>query len=173
MKPAWDQLAGEFEGNANVVIVDVDCTSDKSKDLCSKYGVRGYPTIKYFTDSTDELGDAYEGGRTYDDLKKFADESLGPSCSPNNLDLCDKDQVAEIEKYQAMPEAELQEKVDTATKTVADAEKTFKDEVSKLQKTYEGLMKTKDETIEAAKTPELKYIKMVLSAMKKGGKDEL
>jgi len=172
MKPAWDQLAGEFEGNPNVAIVDVDCTSDKSKDLCSKYGVRGYPTIKYFTDSTDELGDPYEGGRSYDDLKKFADESLGPSCSPNNLDLCDKDQVAEIEKYQAMPQAELQEKVDAATKTVADAEKTFKDEVSKLQKAYEGLMKTKD-TIEAAKTPEMKYIKMVLAASKKGGKDEL
>lgn len=40
----------------------------------SKYGVRGYPTIKYFTSSTDPMGDAYEGGRTFDDLKKFATE---------------------------------------------------------------------------------------------------
>merc|ERR1719426_89310 len=72
MKPDWDKLAAEFDGNDAVAIVDVDCTKDDSKDLCSKYGVRGYPTIKYFTSSTDPLGDKYEGGRTYDDLKKFA-----------------------------------------------------------------------------------------------------
>ena len=26
MKPAWDQLAGEYDGHATVVIGDVDCT---------------------------------------------------------------------------------------------------------------------------------------------------
>jgi hypothetical protein len=70
--------------------------------------VKGYPTIKYFTDSTAATGDSYEGGRTYADLKKWADENLGPSCSPKNIDLCDDDQKAEIEKYEAMDVADLQ-----------------------------------------------------------------
>ena len=40
-----------------MLIADVDCTKDNSKDLCSKHGVRGYPTLKYFSDSTDPMGD--------------------------------------------------------------------------------------------------------------------
>lgn len=39
---------------------------------------QGYPTIKYFTDSTDPMGDKYEGGRDYDALKEWCDENLGP-----------------------------------------------------------------------------------------------
>ena len=50
MKPAWDQLSDEFKSSKTVVVADVDCTVHK--DLCGKYGVRGYPTIKYFTSST-------------------------------------------------------------------------------------------------------------------------
>eukprot|EP00038_Savillea_parva_P002994 m.119777 g.119777 ORF g.119777 m.119777 type:complete len:224 (+) comp11036_c0_seq3:413-1084(+) len=175
IKPAWDQLAETFEGNDNVAIVDVDCTKDDSKDLCTKYGVRGYPTIKYITDSTDPMGDKYEGGRDFDALKAFADENLGPSCSPKNLDLCDDDQKAEIAKYSAMTEAELQEMVDASTKAVADAEALFKTEVEKLQKTYEKLSKDKDEAVAAASTPELRYVKQVLGHMKSSAdaKDEL
>lgn len=175
MKPAWDQLAEAFEGNDNVAIVDVDCTKDDSKDLCSKYGVRGYPTIKYFTDATDPMGDKYEGGRDFDALKAFADENLGPSCSPKNLDLCDESQKEEIAKYQAMSQDELQKMVDEATKAAEDAESHFKSEVEKLQKKYEKLSKEKDEAVAAAATPELRVVKQVLGHMKGGGdaKDEL
>jgi len=174
MKPAWDQLAESFEGNDNVAIVDVDCTKDDSKDLCTKYGVRGYPTIKYFTDATDPMGDKYEGGRDFDALKEFADENLGPSCSPKNLDLCDDEQKAEIAKYSDMTQAELQEMVDAANKAVADAEERFKSEVDKLQKKYEKLSKEKDESVAAASTKELRVVKQVLGFKKSsGGKDEL
>lgn len=31
-----------------MLIGSVDCTSDDSKELCEKYGVSGYPTLKYF-----------------------------------------------------------------------------------------------------------------------------
>lgn len=174
MKPTWDDLAKEYEGRNDVLIVDVDCTKDASKDLCSKYGVRGYPTIKYFTSSTDPMGDAYEGGRDLDALKTFAEENLGPSCGPDNLDLCDETQKAEIAKFQAKSQAELQEMVDAAKAAVDGAEKTFKDEVSKLQKKYEQLMGEKDAAVKAAATPELKYAKIVLAAMKaSAAKDEL
>ena len=99
----------DFAESSTAVIADVDCTKDDSKDLCSKMGVKGYPTIKYFTEATAATGDSYEGGRSYADLKKWADENLGPSCSPANLDLCNDEQKEEIEKYQAMDVSELQE----------------------------------------------------------------
>jgi len=111
MKPAWDKLMGEFTGNPNVLIGDVDCT-ESGKDLCEKHGVQGFPTIKY--GDPDDLK-KYEGGRTYDHLKQFADESLGPQCGPGeNIDLCSEKVKAKIEKYMKMSADELQEKIDKA-----------------------------------------------------------
>lgn len=171
MKPAWDQLATSFADSKTAVIADVDCTKDDSKDLCSKYGVRGYPTIKYFTDSTDAMGDKYEGGRDFDSLKAFADENLGPSCSYNNLDLCDDEQKAEIEAVAAMSESERETKLKDLDAQIEGAEETFKAEVEKLQKKYEQLSKDKDDTV-AALGPELRVLRGVSNAMK-SQKDEL
>lgn len=150
MKPDWDKLTADYADSTDTAIIDVDCTTDVNKDLCSKYGVRGYPTIKYFTASTDPLGDKYEKGRTYDDLKAFAEENLGPSCGPANMDLCSEEKKAEIQVFLDMDEADLQAQVDEKTAAAEAAETTFKDEVSKLQKKYEELMATKDEAVKAA-----------------------
>ena len=157
MKPAWDQLSDEFSGSKTVIIADVDCTVEQS--LCSKYGVRGYPTIKSFTGNPD--GDPYEGGRDFAALKKFADESLGPSCSNDNIDLCDDEQKAILEKYNKMSAAERKKIVDDTDKEIADLEENFKAEVKKLQASYEKLMADKDETIKAVQTKELSLLKSI------------
>merc|ERR1711879_75883 len=62
----------DFKDSTTSLVAYVDCTAG-GKDLCDKNGVRGYPTIKY--GDPGDLKD-YNGGRTYDDLKKFADENL-------------------------------------------------------------------------------------------------
>jgi len=54
-----------------------------------------------------------------------------------------------------------------------DAEKNFKDEVSKLQKTYEGLMTAKDAAIEEVKDSGLGMMKAVNAHKKSAAKDEL
>lgn len=174
MKPDWDKLAENFADSKDVVIVDVDCTADKNKDLCSNYGVQGYPTIKYITGSTDPKGDDYKGGRSYDDLLKFAEENLGPSCGPDNLDLCNDDQKAEIEKFTSMGKDELQKVVDEKQGEIDSAEETFKTELEKLQKRYEELVKEKEAAIEAA-SPDLRTMRSVLTSLSKDGKakDEL
>ena len=102
MKPDWDKLADEYKDSPTVLIADVDCTAS-GKPLCEKNGVKGYPTIKTFA-AGDEEGTAYEGGRTFDDLKKHA-ESLGPSCSIDNKELCSAEQLPMLEKYAAMSQA--------------------------------------------------------------------
>jgi len=56
----------------------------------------------------------------------------------------------------------------------ADAESTFKTEVEKLQKAYEGLQKAKDATLEEVKESGLGLMKAVKAHKKKnGGKAEL
>jgi protein disulfide-isomerase A6 len=173
MKPAWDQLAEAFKDSKTAVIVDVDCTKDNSKDLCSKYGVRGYPTIKYITESTDPMGDDYNGGRDFDSLKAFADENLGPSCSPDNLDLCSDEQKETIAGYQAQNIDDLKAEIAEKEKAAADAEAHFKAEVQKLQEKYQQLMSEKDDAVAAAKVDSL--LRAVVNAAGKSGsaKDEL
>ena len=99
MKPAWDQLSEEFAASSSVVIGDVDCTVET--DLCSDYGVSGYPTIKYFTPETDEKGDAYNGGRDFDELKKHVTENLEKKCDVEAPDDCSEKETKYIEKMKA------------------------------------------------------------------------
>uniref|UniRef100_A0A7S1RUM1 Thioredoxin domain-containing protein n=1 Tax=Alexandrium catenella TaxID=2925 RepID=A0A7S1RUM1_ALECA len=114
MKPAWDRLMDDFKGSSTSLVADVDCI-DSGKDLCEKYGVEGFPTIKH--GDPDDLK-AYEGGRTYEDLKKFADESLGPQCGPDHMDLCDEKRRKSIEKYQKLTAEELGAKIAKAQSAV-------------------------------------------------------
>jgi len=150
MKPAWDQLGDEFSGSATVLIGDVDCTVEK--DLCSKYDVKGFPTIKYFTDG-DQTGQAYEGGRDFDSLKTFASENLGPSCSSDNKDLCSEEQLKEIEELEALGEEEIKSRIAAGENAVKEAEEAFETALKELQNTYEKISKEKDEKVSAAKKP--------------------
>mmetsp|Transcript_66252 Transcript_66252/g.193893 ORF Transcript_66252/g.193893 Transcript_66252/m.193893 type:complete len:128 (+) Transcript_66252:246-629(+) len=106
----------EFKDSPTSVIADVDCTTD-GKELCEKHGVKGYPTIKYGDPS--DLKD-YQGGRSFDDLKKFAEENLGPSCGPTNLDLCSDEVKAKMQGFMKMTADRLEGKVRNALKVVAE-----------------------------------------------------
>jgi len=156
MKPAWDQLGDAFAGSDKVLIGDVDCTVHDG--LCAKFGVQGYPTIKYFV-GNDE-GEDYQGGRDFDSLKEFADNNLGPSCSFENLDLCDADKKAFLEEWAAKPAEDLAAEVQSKKDAVKKAETDFEKGVEGLQKQYEQMMKDKDETIKAIK-PNLGLLKSI------------
>jgi len=168
MKPDWDKLMADFKDSPTALVADCDCTA-AGKPLCDKNGVRGFPTIKYGDPA--DLQD-YSGGRDYDSLKKNADSNLGPSCGPKNMDLCSESQKADIEAAMALSDDELDAKIKDAEKAMEDAEKTFKSEVEKLQKSYEALMKAKDDAIDEVKSSGLGVYKQVKAA-KAASKDEL
>lgn len=151
MKPDWDKLAKEFDGSSTAGVYDVDCTGE-GKSLCDKHGVQGYPTLKY--GDPEELK-SYEGGRTFDELKKFADENLGPQCGPKNLDLCKDDAKSIIEGYLGMTKTDLE-------KSIAATEKQFKkDDKDFSKKRSKYNLKHKDflEELEEAEEQEKIYLK--------------
>jgi hypothetical protein len=160
---------GDYKDHKTALVADVDCTA-AGKPLCDSNGVQGFPTIKHGDPSSLE---DYEGGRSYDDLKSFADENLKAVCGPANLDLCDDEKKAEIEKLQAMSSEDLDKAISDKEEGLAAAEKTFETEVEKLQKKYQSLMEEKDATIKAVKDSGLGLMKAVKSAAKDKGKDEL
>eukprot|EP00544_Gedaniella_sp_CCMP2646_P003235 CAMPEP_0202506998 /NCGR_PEP_ID=MMETSP1361-20130828/51490_1 /ASSEMBLY_ACC=CAM_ASM_000849 /TAXON_ID=210615 /ORGANISM="Staurosira complex sp., Strain CCMP2646" /LENGTH=146 /DNA_ID=CAMNT_0049141089 /DNA_START=164 /DNA_END=604 /DNA_ORIENTATION=+ len=110
MKPAWDQLGDEFAGSSSVLIGDVDCTAD-GEELCSKFEVRGYPTIKYFTDG-DVDGQDYQGGRDFDSLKQFVEENLEAKCNVNDLENCSEKEKSYIEKMKQKSQEDIKNQLD-------------------------------------------------------------
>jgi len=166
MKPDWDKLVAEFKDSKTALVADVDCTAG-GKALCDSIGVRGYPTIKHGDPSNME---DYKGGRTLADLQKFARENLGPTCGPANVDLCDADNKALIEKYQTMSKADLEKAIKEADDKVAKAETDAKAFIEGLQKQYEAKNKEKEDLVAEIKNSGLGMMKAVAASKKK---DEL
>merc|ERR1711957_709375 len=130
-----------------------DCTAG-GKSLCDKFGVRGYPTIKYFN-PPDEEGEDYKGGRDLESLRKFASTELGPGCSVDMMENCDDAQKAELEKYIAMPAEEH----NALLKTL---QSTFKESQEKMEKLKED------------SAPQIKLLKAATPGPKKDtAKDEV
>lgn len=167
MAPDWEKLSGEWESSDVGMIAEVDCTTD-GKPLCDANGVKGFPTLKYGDPSALE---DYQGGRSYDDLAKFAKESLKPMCSPAKIELCDDAKKAEIEKLIATSDDEINAKIALEEKKMEDAEEEFKNEVQKLQEKYQSLMDEKDAKQASVKAAGLGLMKSVLAYKAKADKE--
>jgi len=73
LTPEYEKLATSAKGQ-NVKIVAVD--ADKHRELGSRFGVSGFPTLKYFPAHSTE-GEAYNGGRTAKDIATFINGKAG------------------------------------------------------------------------------------------------
>lgn len=170
MKPTWDKLMKTWNAaHTDSIVADVDCTG-KGKSLCDEVGVKGYPTLKWGDPSNLE---AYQGGRDFTALEKFAKENLKPLCSPTNLHLCDEEKKKEIIDLQAMPIADLEAQVAEKNKLLKELDETFEAGVKELQETYQKMQKEKDENIAEIKNSGLGLMSAVLASAKAASKEEL
>jgi protein disulfide-isomerase A6 len=76
LAPVYEKLASVFKQDEGVVIANLD--ADKHSDLAEKYGVSGFPTLKFFP-KRNKAGEDYDGGRDLDDFVKFINEKCGTS----------------------------------------------------------------------------------------------
>ena len=75
LAPVYDELADSFKSSSSkVVIAKVD--ADAHKDLGSRFGISGFPTIKWFDGKSKDPED-YSGGRDLESLQKFITEKTG------------------------------------------------------------------------------------------------
>tara|TARA_B100000902_G_C27198577_1_gene857792 strand:- start:236 stop:850 length:615 start_codon:yes stop_codon:yes gene_type:complete len=147
LKPEWDKLAE----NVEVLIGEVDCTVEK--DLCSKHGVQGYPTIKY----SDGYGwTKYEKGRDYDSLETFVEEELGESCF-DDPKLCSEEELEEIEKVKQLSQQEVDIRLEEIATRLIQIQETFDSELQKLQTTFQKLQGDKNTDTEEL-NKEKKYL---------------
>jgi hypothetical protein len=172
MKPDWDSLGSTYADSKTVVIADVDCTA-AGKPLCDKYGVRGYPTIKFFN-PPDEEGEDYKGGRDLPALEKFVENDLGPGCSADTKENCSAEQLKDLETYMAMDASERATKLETMKTELKKAE----DDHNELLKNLQAQFKESQDSLEKLKEDSAPVIKMLKAATPTGagaakGKDEV
>lgn len=77
LAPIWENLASTFAGDKNsVVIAKVDAEAPNSKKTAADYGVKSYPTIKFFAKG-DTKGEDYSGARSEPDFVNFINDKAG------------------------------------------------------------------------------------------------
>lgn len=83
LAPHWAKAASELKGK--VKLGALDATVHQSK--ASEYGIRGYPTLKYFAPGSRDSSAAedYEGGRTSSDIVAFGLSKFSESAPPPEL----------------------------------------------------------------------------------------
>jgi len=75
LAPIYDELATNFEfAKDKVTIAKVD--ADAEKDLGRRFGVQGFPTLKWFDGKSDTPED-YKSGRDLESLTKFIEDKTG------------------------------------------------------------------------------------------------
>ncbi len=82
LAPVYEKLGAAFEGEAGVVIAKID--ADKHRSLGERFGVEGFPTIKYLLpDALAEGGKpeaaavTYDGPRDLEGMVSFVNEKAG------------------------------------------------------------------------------------------------
>ncbi|EEF49947.1 probable protein disulfide-isomerase A6 [Ricinus communis] len=76
LAPTYEKVAAAFKLEEDVVIANVD--ADKYRELAEKYGVSGYPTLKFFPKSN-KAGEDYGGGRDLNDFVTFINDRCATS----------------------------------------------------------------------------------------------
>ncbi|KAI8932110.1 hypothetical protein NX059_010995 [Plenodomus lindquistii] len=75
LAPVYEELAGVFQhASDKVSVAKVD--ADAHKSLGKRFGVTGFPTLKWFDGKSDKPTD-YSGGRDLESLTKFIQEKSG------------------------------------------------------------------------------------------------
>lgn len=86
--PTWHEVGDELNDTDGVHVGQVDCV--RSKALCSRYGVRGFPTLKHFSPGEEGKAEVrdYSGSRTTNACVPAAALPAIPARQPRRHSLC-------------------------------------------------------------------------------------
>lgn len=74
LAPKYEELSSIFSSDDDLIIAKVDASEQTA--LASKYGISGFPTLKFFPAGSTEPED-YTGGRETEDMLAFLNEKTG------------------------------------------------------------------------------------------------
>jgi len=78
LAPDYEVVGTAFAAEDGVVVAKIDCDPAANKEVCSKYDVSGFPTLKWFPKS-DKSGQRYDGARGIDEIITYINNGAGTS----------------------------------------------------------------------------------------------
>ena len=80
LKPIWQQVEDANPGTA----VSVNC--DDNPDMAKKFGVQGFPTIKFCPNglSSPQGVEEFNGERTFEEITKYVNDKVKPTPDPTS-----------------------------------------------------------------------------------------
>ena len=132
MAPAWSELMEKHADSKALFVAKVDCTAE-GKSLCTKVGVRGFPTIMH-----GRVGDLekYSGGRGVESLTKFA-ESITPLCTLSNRGACNEEENVLLDELLKLDASSVQKEIDAANERIKTAEAAHELQLKQIQDALE------------------------------------
>ncbi|KWU45274.1 thioredoxin-domain-containing protein, partial [Rhodotorula sp. JG-1b] len=86
LEPVWTKIASAFDGDDRCKVAHFDADDAAARPLASKYGVSGFPTIKFIhPPSKGGQVEAYSGPRTEEAFLEFLNEKCGTHKLPGGL----------------------------------------------------------------------------------------
>jgi protein disulfide-isomerase A1 len=83
LEPEYAKAATELKKlDPPITLVKVDATEEGNKELASKYGVQGFPTLKIFRDGNVEKPQDYNGPRDSAGIVSYLQKQSGPASKP-------------------------------------------------------------------------------------------
>ena len=73
MKPEYERLREKYKKNSNKNVVMINC--DDHKEVASKAGVQGFPTLRLYKNPKDDKYVDYEGPRTADAIDTYLSDN--------------------------------------------------------------------------------------------------
>lgn len=142
----------------------MDCTAG-GEQTCQKYGVKGYPTMQYFT--ANAKGAVYNQARDFNSMKSFILEKM-QSCNVKTMKGCAPNQVEFIKKNKEKSIEEVTEMKVEKEIALKELKKERSEAQSKLREQEKNWSRTERNVNKA-----LGLIKQIEKSMKSDKKSEL
>lgn len=144
LAPTYEKVGEAFENEPNCVVAKVD--ADGEKELGSRFGISGFPTIKFFS-KTNKDGEEYSSGRSEQDFIDYLNDKCGTKrVSGGGID----DSAGRIDAYDTIAKQFMTSKAERETL------------LASMTESVEG------ETEEEYKTSGKYYIKVMNKVLEKG-----
>jgi len=160
LAPTYEKVAEAFKAESNCVVAKVD--ADSEHDLAKRFGVSGYPTIKFFS-KTNKEGEEYSGGRSEQDFIDY----LNAKCQTHRISggALD-DEAGRITAFDDMVKNFMNSKDERESVIAAAKESADKEEDPKYKKSadyYVKYMKKVTEKGDAYPEKEVKRLESLMS----------
>jgi len=124
LAPDWEKLALAFQNEPNVVIAKVD--ADQHRDIGTKFGVSGFPTLKFFNKENKAEPELYEQARDLDSLVAEVNRRAGTKRTTTGLFQSEVGRIAELDSLASTFVRDLKSR-DKSLKEAEAASKGSKD----------------------------------------------